>query len=176
MSILIAKKYVKALLIGNDSKKLAAVNDQLKIIASAYKNEKFKNIISSIEITSDKKVELIHSFIDNIDENLLNLIKLLAQNKRLNIINDISLELNKEVSILTNNYTGVIYSNESLSDEYISNIQNNFAKKFNIELELINDVCDYDGIKVDIDGLGVEISFAKNMFRSQMINHILKAV
>ena len=37
-------------------------------------------------------------------------------------------------------------------------------------------VCDYDGIKVDIDGLGVEISFSKDRLKSQLIDHILKAV
>jgi hypothetical protein len=44
------------------------------------------------------------------------------------------------------------------------------------KLSLVNVVSDYDGIKVDIEGLGVEISFAKNIFKSQMIEHILKAV
>jgi F-type H+-transporting ATPase subunit delta len=40
----------------------------------------------------------------------------------------------------------------------------------------VNEVNNYDGIKVDIDGLGVEIGFAKSKFKSQMIEHILKAV
>jgi hypothetical protein len=31
-------------------------------------------------------------------------------------------------------------------------IQNKFSNKFNVKLNLTNEVCDYDGIKVDIDG------------------------
>ena len=55
-------------------------------------------------------------------------------------------------------------------------IQNKFSNKFGVNLTLTNEVCDYDGIKVDIDSLGVEIGFEKNKFKSQMIEHILKAV
>jgi len=176
MSVLVAKKYVKALLINSDTKNVSEINNQLKLIASAYNDTKFKEIISSIDISSEKKVELINSFIEGANQSVTNLVKLLASKKRLNIIPNISDELNKEVSILTNSYVGYIYSNEKLSDEYILNIQNNFAKKFNCELNLENIVSNYNGIKVDIEGLGVEISFAKNQFKSQMIEHILKAV
>ena len=41
---------------------------------------------------------------------------------------------------------------------------------------MTQNICDYDGVKVSIDGLGVEVGFAKNRLKSQMIDHILKAV
>ena len=176
MSILVAKKYVKALLMNSDTNNVSEINNQLKLIASAYSDTKFKEIISSIDISNEKKVELINSFIQDANSSVTNLVKLLASKKRLNIIPIISDELNKEVSILTNSYTGYVYSNDKLSDEYILNIQKDFANKFNCELSLKNIVSNYDGIKVDIEGLGVEISFAKSQFKSQMIEHILKAV
>jgi F-type H+-transporting ATPase subunit delta len=69
-----------------------------------------------------------------------------------------------------------VYSNEALSYDYMMEIQNKFSYKFGVNLTLVNQVCDYEGIKVDIDGLGVEIGFEKNKFKSQMIEHILKAV
>jgi len=176
MSILIAKKYVKAIVQGSKVDDLSLINTQLKEIALAYGDKKFNEIITSIDVETSKKVDLINSFTKDASNSLVNLIKLLAQNKRLNIIPNISSELNKEVSVITNSFTGVVYSSEALSDQYMSTIQENFAKKFNVELSLVNDVCDYDGIKVDIDGLGVEISFAKDRFKLDMINHILKAV
>ena len=68
-------------------------------------------------------------------------------------------------------------------EEYVSieislfdRMLNKFSNKFNVKLNLTNEVCDYDGIKVDIDGLGVEIGFEKDKFKCQMIEHILKAV
>jgi len=176
MSILVAKKYVKALLMDSDVSKISQINNELKLISTAYADEKFNDIISSIDIKANEKVNLINSFVENANNSVTNLVKLLSDNKRLNIIPIISAELDKEVSILTNTYTGVIYSNEKLNEDYVAKLQADFAKKFNCDLTLVNDVCDYDGIKVNIEDLGVEISFAKNIFKSQMIEHILKAV
>jgi F-type H+-transporting ATPase subunit delta len=58
----------------------------------------------------------------------------------------------------------------------VKSIEGEFSKKFDVKLSLSQNVCDYDGIKVDIDGLGVEISFSTERLRTQMIDHILKAV
>jgi len=77
---------------------------------------------------------------------------------------------------LNNSYEGVGYTNVELDSSDLSSIQEKFAKKFDITLALTQNICDYDGIKVDIEGLGVEIGFSKDRFKSQMIEHILKAV
>ncbi len=176
MSNLIAKRYVKALIKDRDFNHISVINDQLKLIASAYNDEKFMNIINSIDVTTYNKVDLLLSFNGNNDYLVNNLLILLGQNRRLDIIPAISSELDKQFSVLNNQYTGIVYSNEALSYDYMMEIQNKFSYKFGVNLTLVNQVCDYEGIKVDIDGLGVEIGFEKNKFKSQMIEHILKAV
>jgi F-type H+-transporting ATPase subunit delta len=176
MSILIAKRYVKALIEKRDIEVTTIIEEQLQIISSAYINEKFLSIISSVDVTIERKVELILSFIDEPLDAVKNLIVLLGQNRRLDIIPAISKELKKQIAVLKNSYDGVVYSNESLSSDYLTDMENSFSKKFNIELSLKNVVCDYDGIKVDIDGLGIEIGFSQERLKSQMIDHILKAV
>ena len=176
MSSLIAKRYVKALLSDKDTNNIADIYNNIKNIASAFNDEKFISIISSTEVTNSAKVELISSFVDNCDEKLSNLIKLLADNKRLNQFPDIADELKKEIAVLTNSYDGVVYTNIELSDSDLKSITDKFAKKFDITLALTQNICDYDGIKVDIEGLGVEIGFSKDRLKSQMIEHILKAV
>ena len=65
---------------------------------------------------------------------------------------------------------------QELSNDYVSSIEEQFSKKFDVKLSLSQNIGDYDGIKVDIDGLGVEISFSKDRLKSQLIDHILKAV
>ncbi len=176
MNDLIAKRYVKALLDGKDIKSATAVYDDLKTIASAFKEEKFISIISSSEINSNDKVNLVISFIDKCGNDLKNLIKLLGTNKRLDLIPAMVKELDGQIARMNNTYTGVVYTNKKLSAKYVSSIETQFSKKFDVKLSLSQDVCDYDGIKVDIDSLGVEISFSKERLKSQMINHILKAV
>jgi len=176
MSNLIAKRYVKALVKDRDINHIAIINDQMKFIASAYADEKFLQIINSVDVTTYQKVDLLLSFIGNNDYIVNNLLLLLGKNRRLSLIPSISIELEKQYSILINRYNGIVYSNIELSSDYMFDIQNKFSNKFGVNLTLTNEVCDYDGIKVDIDSLGVEIGFEKNKFKSQMIEHILKAV
>ncbi|PLY04591.1 MAG: F0F1 ATP synthase subunit delta [Arcobacter sp.] len=176
MKDLIAKRYVKALLEGRDLESATAIYNDLKTISSAFKEEKFISIISSSEVTNSSKIEFVTSFVENCTSDLKNLISLLGDKKRIDLIPEIVKELEGQVSRMNNTYTGVVYTNNKLTAKYISSIEEQFSKKFDVKLSLSQNVCDYDGIKVDIDSLGVEISFSKERLKSQMINHILKAV
>jgi len=176
MSNLVAKKYVKALMIGKSLEDIKSVSQVINNVASAYSFDKFNIIIDSIEVSKDDKISLINSFDENMSDEIKNLIRLLANNKRLDIIPDIADELKQNISKLDNSYDGVIYINKPLDDSEVEKISNQFAKRFDIKLSLTQNICDYDGIKVDIDGLGVDINFSKERLKSQMIEHILKAV
>ncbi len=176
MNDLLAKKYVKALVDGRDLKLISNVSNDLEKISKVFENEKFSQIISSPEISNSEKVEFVISLFKKPDNVLVNLIKLLAEKRRLNLLFDINEELKAQIAKLDNKYIGVVYTNQELSKDYVSSIETQFSKRFNVNLSLSQNVCDYDGIKVDIDGLGVEISFSKDRLKSQMIDHILKAV
>lgn len=176
MKDLIAKRYVKALLDGKDAATAKTISSELVQISSAYSDDKFIAIISSSEVDASKKVELVNSLVDGCSDTTKNLIKLLGSSKRLDIVPFIVKELEIQLSVLNNDFTGVVYTNNELGAEYINSIEEKFSKKFDVNLKLTQNVCDYDGIKVDIEGLGVEISFSKDRLKSQMIDHILKAV
>ncbi|MGA1933489.1 F0F1 ATP synthase subunit delta [Arcobacter sp. YIC-464] len=176
MNDLIAKRYVKALVDGRDSKAIQSLSANLNTISTAYADEKFNSIVSSPEVSDSKKVELVLSLVKKADDTLTNFVKLLGEKRRLTILPDIASELNVQIAKLNNEYVGVVYTNQELSKDYVSSIEKQFSKKFDVNLSLSQNVCDYDGIKVDIDGLGVEISFSKERLKSQMIDHILKAV
>jgi F-type H+-transporting ATPase subunit delta len=173
---LVAKRYVKALMSNRDNASLTSVFNELKSISTAFGDKKFLSIVASTEVSKDKKVELILSFVDQCNDATKNLIKLLGDNNRLNIIPNIVSELENELAVINNSYNGVIYTNVELSNDEVAKLNDQFAKKFNVNLTLTQNVCDYDGIKVDIDGLGVEVGFSKERLKSQMIEHILKAV
>ncbi|RXK13029.1 F0F1 ATP synthase subunit delta [Halarcobacter mediterraneus] len=176
MNDLIAKRYVKALLDGRNVDSAAAICNDLKTISSAFNEDKFLSIITSTEVKMEDKVELVLSFLNNCGNDLKNLVKLLGSKKRLEIIPDITSELESQIAKMNNSYTGIVYCNKELSTDYVSTIEKKFSEKFNVQLSLSQNVCDYDGIKVDIDSLGIEISFSKDRLKSQMIDHILKAV
>jgi F-type H+-transporting ATPase subunit delta len=173
----LAKTYVKALVRGKDAATVEVYMNQLSTITSAFSVEKFNTILTSGDVSASDKVNLILSFFDGfLDKAVWNLVQLLGKNRRLNIIPEISCSLASYYSDLTKKYTGVVYSNESLSAEYISTLENQFAQKFDVSLTLNNQVGNFDGVKVEIDGLGVEIGLSNERLRSQMIEHILKAV
>lgn len=176
MNDLVAKRYVKALIDGRNSQVVNNISVNLNTISSAFSDEKFISIISSPEVADYAKVDLIISLVDLADETLKNFIKLLGEKRRLSLLPLIANELNVQIAKMNNNYVGVVYTNQELSNDYVSSIEEQFSKKFDVKLSLSQKVCDYDGIKVDIDGLGVEISFSKERLKSQLIDHILKAV
>ena len=176
MNDLVAKRYVKALIDGRNSQVVNNISVNLNTISSAFCDEKFISIISSPEVADYAKVDLIISLVDLADETLKNFIKLLGEKRRLSLLPFIANELNIQIAKMNNSYVGVVYTNQELSSNYISSIEEQFSKKFDVKLSLSQKVCDYDGIKVDIDALGVEISFSKERLKSQLIDHILKAV
>ena len=176
MNDLVAKRYVKALIDGRNSQVVNNISVNLNTISSAFCDEKFISIISSPEVADYAKVDLIISLVDLADETLKNFIKLLGEKRRLSLLPIIAKELNTQIAKMNNSYVGIVYTNLELSSDYVSSIEEQFSKKFDVKLSLSQNVCDYDGIKVDIDGLGVEISFSKDRLKSQLIDHILKAV
>ncbi len=173
---LVAKRYVKALMKDRDNDSLNSIYGELKTVTSAYNDEKFLSIISSIDIKVEEKVNFVLSLLEDGSQTIKNLIKLLGDKKRLDILPQIVSQLEKELAVLNNSYTGIVYTNKELSSSDMDKLNAQFTKKFNVNLELSQNVCDYDGIKVDIDGLGCEISFSKERLKLQMIDHILKAV
>ena len=177
MNNLVAKRYVKALIENRDSQAINNISSSLNTISSAFNDEKFISIISSPEVANCTKVDFIISLVDVANnETLKNFIKLLAEKRRLSLLPFVANELSVQIAKMNNNYVGVVYTNLELSSDYVSSIEEQFSKKFDVKLSLSQKVCDYDGIKVDIDGLGVEISFSKERLKTQLIDHILKAV
>ena len=177
MNDLVAKRYVKALIDGRDNQVINNISNSLNTISSAFGDEKFISIVTSPEVADYAKVDLIISLVDAANnETLKNFIRLLGEKRRLSLLPFIANELNTQIAKMNNSYVGVVYTNLELSGDYVSSIEEQFSKKFDVKLSLSQKVCDYDGIKVDIDGLGVEISFSKERLKSQLIDHILKAV
>lgn len=173
---LVAKRYVKAIMIDSNNKSLTTVFNELNTISNAFLSDKFVSIINSTEISVESKIDLILSFLKRVSKKTSNLIKLLGEKKRLDIIPDIVNILGNELAVLNNSYKGIIYTNVKLSTQEVVKLNKQFSAKFDVNLKLTQNVCDYDGIKVDIDGLGIEVGFSKDRLKVQLIEHILKAV
>ena len=107
-----AKKYVKALIESYKKDELEGVLEIFKALSLAFDTAKFNDIINSPAIKDNAKVDLILSFIKKPDEKISNLIKLLAKNRRINLIPQIFEGLRNTIAAQNNEYHGKIYSSK----------------------------------------------------------------
>ncbi len=172
----VSKKYVKALLIDSDIDKANDYYSELNVLNDAYQTDKMKNIVLSPSVTKNDKYHFLLSLVDRKDKHFENFIKILVENDRIDLLPSICDELRYQISVRENRYVGNIISNEPVDQESISNIEEKLNKKFNSSIKLNSVVSDYPGIKIEIEDLGVEISFSIDRLKAQMTEHILKAI
>lgn len=176
MKEVVAKRYVKALTAGLNSDECEAFLLNLKALTSAFSQAKFKHIISFSGIKSEEKAEFLLSLCENPSLKFKNFINLLAQKGRLGLIPEIYNELNAKTALLQNLYFGEIYANKDLSDEQVLNLQAKFSQKFGANIKLQRAGKEYNGIKIELDDLGVQMSFSADKLKAQMSEFILKAI
>ncbi|WP_200762437.1 F0F1 ATP synthase subunit delta [Nitrosophilus alvini] len=176
MEELIAKRYVKALTAVSTKEELTNYGQLLTELSEALETPEIKAVILSPEVKDEQKCRLILSAIETADEKFKNLIRLLAEKKRLNLIPVLAEELEKQLSFLENRFEGVVYSAVELEEKEIKEIEKALQKRVGAEIKLHEEVGKFDGIKVEVESLGLEISFSKSRIKNMMIEHILKAI
>jgi F-type H+-transporting ATPase subunit delta len=138
--------------------------------------EKMKNILLSPTISKNEKFDFIISLIEKPDEKFKNFVKILVLNDRMNLIPAICDELRYELSVKENRFIGHIISNSQIDKKSVSSIEEKLSSKFDSKIVLETIKSDYPGIKIEIEDLGVEISFSIDRLKAQMTEHILKAI
>jgi len=177
MEELIAKRYIKALKSNADLESMQNMTTIFSVLAESFKNDKFVTIIDSPNIDVKDKSKLLLDAVKEANSNKVNnFIKLLVENKRINIIPAIAKELKKDLAKSTKNYEGVVYSDTDIDAKLIGDLSAGLSKKFDSKISLASVKNDFNGIKVDVEGLGIEINFSKDRIDSQIIEHIIKAI
>lgn len=177
MEELIAKRYIKAI---KSSSNVASMEDMAAVfstLAESFENDKFIQIIDSPSVSANEKSEILLESVKSVNSNEVNnLIKLLVENKRINIIPAIAAEMKKDMANTSKTYEGVIYSDTDIDAKVITELSKGLSKKFDSKITLTFVKNDFDGIKVNVDALGVEINFSKTRINNQIIEHIVKAI
>lgn len=177
MEALVAKPYVTALLDGENAENMAAYATVFNALASQFENEKFVDLISSPSIAASAKEEIFLAAVAKVgSEKLNNFLRLLAEKNRLELIPEIAEQLSKGISALNNAYTGKVFSDSDIDAKTVDALSAGLGKKVdaNITLEFVK--TDFDGIKVEVEDLGIEVNFSKERINSTLIDHILKAI
>ena len=177
MEELIAKRYIKAIKGSSDIESMQNMTNVFAALSESFSDEKFNQIMNNPDVKADQKSEILLAAVKSADSKEIdNLIKLLAEHNRINIIPAIAEVMRKDVAATSKNYTGVIYSDSDIDSKVLNDLSTGLGKKFDskISLEFVKN--DFNGIKVDVADLGVEINFSKSRINSQMIEHIIKAI
>ncbi|DAB30148.1 MAG TPA: F0F1 ATP synthase subunit delta [Sulfurimonas sp. UBA12504] len=177
MEELIAKRYIKALTSGSDVASIENMFTIFTALAESFKNEKFVSIVNNPNVNSKDKLSILLDAVKTANSsNINNFIKLLVENKRIEIIPALAAELKKSLSNATKTYSGLVYSDSDIDSGVIEQLSSGLSKKFDSNISLTFIKNDFNGIKVNVDSLGVEINFSKSRINSQMIEHIVKAI
>ena len=177
MEELIAKRYIKALKNDVDSQLLENISSVFEVLAESFNNDKFVSIITSPDIAVKYKSEILLEAVKPANsEKINNLIKLLVENKRITVIPAIAKELKKDLANSSKTYEGSIYSDSGIDTKLIEELSKGLSKKFDSKISFVFIKNDFNGIKVEVEGLGIEINFSKDRIDNQMIEHIIKAI
>jgi F-type H+-transporting ATPase subunit delta len=176
MAKLIAKKYVNGLLKAISKDEINVFLMELGKVKLAFRDVKTYEILTSPDVLKEDKEKFILSFKDNTNNKYTNFIKLLSEKNRLLVIPYIFEELYIQDAKIKNEYIGRLYSNEDIAIDEIKVLEDKFSKKFNSSIKLNFEKKDVDGIKIDIDSLGIEIGFSRQRVQTAMLEHILKAI
>jgi len=175
MEELIAKRYVKAL--SSVSKDIKGVANVLNVLTEVTATEEVKTALTSPIVPAEKKTEMILSALANdIDATLVNFIKILGENKRLDLIPAIAKVLNAELQKESNKYEGVLKSSKKLGKEELSQLEKTLEKYTGSSIKLKQEKTDLDGLRVSVDDLGIEVNFSKERVKEQLIDFIKKSL
>ena len=177
MEELIAKKYIKAIKNSFDVASMENVSSIFSTLAESFKNAKFVQIIDNPNISKDQKQAILLDAVKSANSNEVNnLIKLLVEHNRLNIIPAIAEVMRKDIANTTKTYIGTVYSDSDIDTKVLEDLSSGLSSKFDSKISLDFIKNDFNGIKVNVEDLGVEINFSKTRINSQIIEHIVKAI
>ena len=173
----VAQRYVKALASIMDAEALSNTKTLFDALAAAFDDEAFAALINDPQISAAKKEALLLAVVEGAQSSAVNnLIKLLVEKGRLSIIPAIAEVLRLTLAGVSRTYEGKVYSNTAVDASTMAALSSDLGKKMDATITLAFVETDYDGIKVEVEDLGVEVSLSKSRMNAQLIEHILKAI
>ncbi|MCD6654673.1 MAG: F0F1 ATP synthase subunit delta [Sulfurovum sp.] len=175
MEELIAKRYAKAL--SSAKKDLTGSLELLNLLSKAIGDSEIQKVLASPIVSSQQKTQMLIGVLSETNDTMLiNFIKILGENKRLDLIPAITKVLNADAQKTSNVYQGILRSRESLGVEALSNLEETLKKYTGSSIKLTQEKSELDGMRVSVDDLGIEVNFSKQRVKEQLIDFIKKSL
>ena len=151
----VGDRYAESLFdLAKEENKVTQYLDDIKLVGEVLDSDpQIVQFFNHVLIENDKKIQLLdQSFKGNVDQYVLNFLKLLVQSRRIRYIDDIV----KSYIKLSNQYLGIeegmIYTPYELTDQQIQDIEKAISQKDNkkVTLKVSIDPSLLGGIKVQI--------------------------
>ena len=151
----VGDRYAESLFdLAKEENKVTQYLDDIKLVGEVLDSDpQIVQFFNHVLIENDKKIQLLdQSFKGNVDQYVLNFLKLLVQSRRIRYIDDIV----KSYIKLLNQYLGIeegmIYTPYELTDQQIQDIEKAISQKENkkVTLKVSIDPSLLGGIKVQI--------------------------
>ena len=151
----VGDRYAESLFdLAKEENKVTQYLDDIKLVGEVLDSDpQIVQFFNHVLIENDKKIQLLdQSFKGNVDQYVLNFLKLLVQSRRIRYIDDII----KSYINLSNQYLGIeegtIYTPYKLTDQQIQDIEKAISQKENkkVTLKVSIDPSLLGGIKVQI--------------------------
>ncbi len=178
MEELIAKRYVNALVDSTTKKERANFSKILLGMAEAFSDSAVEENLTSPLVSNEQKTAMVvESLGSDADVKLVNFIKIIGENGRLDLLPTIAKVLKQAIQIETNKYEGVVTSSNKLKATELKELQETLSKYTNgATVKLTQEKSDIDGIKVSVEDLGIEVNFSKQRVKEQLIDFITKSL
>ena len=171
---MIVEKYSKALIKALNEKELVDVYEAVAKIALISKDPKFILLIKSPILSIDEKVKILSDLADCKNPKFINFMRIVLENKRVDLLKDIHKRLYAKVSEIKNTYAGFVEG--KISEDTLKSLEEKLSKKFNATIKLFLKEKDINGLKVFVDVLNVEFALVEDRIKQDLISQILKAI
>ncbi|NKQ41825.1 MAG: F0F1 ATP synthase subunit delta [Sulfurovum sp.] len=174
---LVAKRYAKALMDIDSGNKIDGFIDVLDGLSSALAEPKAKEIIASPLISIDDKVSLLLEGLGkSADPILVELMKLMGEKGRLGLIPELTAILKFEKKKDSNSFTGRVESRKKLDATELKSLEDALSRHSASEIKLEQVKSDLNGVKVEVEDLGLELNFSKDRIKIALLDYIQKAL
>lgn len=149
MTNVVVDRYAEALfLIGEEDNKIESLYNELKEIASLMAtNKELSNVMRSPLVSKSEKISIIDKlFLDKIDDDLRNFLKILVEKGRISSIKEIEAKYKSLFNEKNNIVEGYVISAVPMDELEIKELEGELSRKYNKNITLEN--------KVDKDILG----------------------
>ncbi len=140
---IVASRYAEALFqVGEDSNSTQRLYDELKAVVDIInQNKEFANILKSPIVSKDDKKDLITNiFGSQLNKEMLNFMKILADKDRLSLLTEIRESLKVLLNEKNNILEGVAITAVPMSQDEVNELQSKLSIKYNKTVILKNEI------------------------------------